>query len=94
MQAERWQKIEQIFNEALVLPENQRTSFIVKKSAGDVELSNQVLSLVAKDEMDENFLGDSVLTLGTRLIKQELKTVLTQSDFGSHELQKLLGYRT
>jgi hypothetical protein len=89
MQATRWQKVEQIFNEALVLPENQRTSFIVQKSDGDVELSNEVLSLIAEIERDEKFLDDSVFTLGTELVKQELKTVLTQSDFGSYKLQKL-----
>jgi hypothetical protein len=91
MQAKRWQKIEQIFNEALVLPENQRTSFIAEESAGDIELSNEVLSLVAEIERDEDFLDDSVFTVGTELIKQELKTVLTQSGFDSHRLQKLLG---
>ena len=94
MLAERWQKIEQILNEALVLPENQRTSFIAQESAGDLKLCNEVLSLVAEIESDENFLDDSVFTLGTQLIKQELKTVLTQSDFDSHRLQELLGYGT
>ncbi len=93
MQATRWQKVEQIFNEALVLPENQRTSFIVQKSDGDVELSNEVLSLIAEIERDEKFLDDSVFTLGTELVKQELKTVLTQSDFGSYKLQKLFNYQ-
>jgi len=93
MQATRWQKVEQIFNEALVLPENQKTSFIVQKSDGDVELSNEVLSLIAEIERDENFLDDSVFTLGTELVKQELKTVLTQSDFGSYKLQKLFNYQ-
>ncbi len=93
MQAKRWQKIEQIFNEALVLPENQRTSFIAEESAGDIELSNEVLSLVAEIERDEDFLDDSVFTVGTELIKQELKTVLTQSDFGSYKLQKLFNYQ-
>jgi hypothetical protein len=93
MQATRWQKVEQIFNEALVLPENQRTSFIVQKSDDDVELSNEVLSLIAEIERDEKFLDDSVFTLGTELVKQELKTVLTQSDFGSYKLQKLFNYQ-
>ncbi len=91
MQAKRWQKIEQIFNEALVLPENQRTSFIAEESDGDVELSNEILSLVAEFEIDEKFLSDPIFTLGTELIKQELKTVFSQSDFDSHGLQKLLG---
>ncbi len=94
MQATRWQKLEQIFNEALVLPIDQRKSFIVQKSAGDPKLSNEILSLVEEIEKDDNFLDDSVFGLGTQLIKKELNTVLTQSDFDSHRLQKLLAYGT
>ncbi len=93
MQATRWQKVEQIFNEALVLPENQRTSFIVQKSDGDVELSNEVLSLIAEFEVDEKFLSDPIFNLGTQLINRESHLLLTQSDFGSYKLQKLFNYQ-
>ncbi len=94
MQAEQWQKIEQIFNEAVALPENQRVFFIAEKSSGDVELKEEVLSLIAEIERDENFLTNSVFDLGAKLFKKELKTVITQPEFDSHELQKLLGYVT
>jgi hypothetical protein len=73
MKLERWQKIEEIFNEALILPIDQRTSFITQKSAGDVELDNEINALILEAETESDFLIDSVFAMCNKLIKSELK---------------------
>ncbi|MDQ3322887.1 MAG: hypothetical protein M3525_10740 [Acidobacteriota bacterium] len=92
MKAEHWQKIEEIFNEALILPIEQRTLFIAQKSAGDIELNDEINALVSEIERDDKFLNDSVFTLCARLAKSEpeilraavfngcLETVFTTAD--------------
>lgn len=73
MSQERWKKIEEIFNKALILPVEQRTSFIARKSAGDIELCNEINELVSEAESDEKLLDDSIFTFCRQLIRTELK---------------------
>src|SRR5262245_21745433 len=47
--ASRWTQIEEIFHEALELPENEREAWLDARCAGDAELRAEVASLIASD---------------------------------------------
>jgi len=56
MTPERWQKIEELFQAALDLPEDERHSFVADACAGDAELCAQVESLIAQHEDAGDFI--------------------------------------
>ena len=56
MEIERWQRIEEIYHAALERQPTLRAEFVKQASAGDEELAQEVLSLVAESEDGEDFL--------------------------------------
>ena len=56
MTPERWQKIEELFQAALDLPEDERRSFVVNACNGDAELCAQVESLIAQHDEAGDFI--------------------------------------
>lgn len=66
MDAERWTRIEELYNAALGHPEEERSSFLNDACGGDDSLRNEVLSLLRCDA-DEGFLQKSPLEIIARL---------------------------
>jgi serine/threonine protein kinase/TolB-like protein/Tfp pilus assembly protein PilF len=62
MDAERWKKIEEIFQSALDLETSERAEFIRAESGGDDELRAEIEKLVARYEVEEDFLESPVWT--------------------------------
>ncbi|WP_185958189.1 serine/threonine-protein kinase [Fodinibius sediminis] len=58
MDKKRWKKISHIFDLALTLPQNRRTSYIRSLCTGDAELQQEVLSLLASVEESGRMLND------------------------------------
>src|SRR5262245_36575845 len=52
MKPDRWARIEALFNDALRLPEQQRSAFLEQASAGDSSLAREVESLLAHADGD------------------------------------------
>jgi hypothetical protein len=55
MDAERWQKIEQLCQAALECEPSERAAFLQQACAGDEELRRQVEALLAREKQAENF---------------------------------------
>ncbi|MBL8175450.1 MAG: protein kinase [Bryobacterales bacterium] len=53
----RWQRVEQLFHDALGLPVNQREAFIVRSCEGDPETAAMVREMVQADEDSAGNLG-------------------------------------
>jgi len=88
MKPDQWQKIERIFGEAVALSPVARENFLADACSGDFDLREEVESMLAEDLNDE-FLNASIFSVGARLL--EVEDLLIEPDFGSYELQKLLG---
>ncbi len=88
MQFERWQKIEFLFGEALVLPPAERSEFLSKKCGGDFELHDEIVSMLDED-LDAEFLSEPIFNVGAQLLEAE--ELPDDSQFGFYQLQKLLG---
>ena len=56
MNAERWQKVEKIFYEALEREPAERAPFLVQVCAGDASLLSEVEALLDGDEAAGSFL--------------------------------------
>ncbi len=56
MDATRFEIIEEMFSAALEIPREEREAFVRKLSQGDQAIENEVLSLLAANELDDNLL--------------------------------------
>ncbi len=91
MQENRWQKIEEIFNRAAVLPMAERRTFIEDVCREDEELCREVLLLIENDSTENGFLDESVFNLGAELLENDFPALLGEENFANYKLKKLLG---
>ncbi len=61
MTPERWQKIEEVFQAALDLPQDERHAFVVEACAGDSDLCAQVESLIAQHDDAGDFIEEPAI---------------------------------
>jgi len=59
MNPERWNKIQSIFEKALELAPSERENFLKYECDGDVELYNEVVSLLSADEKQHSIFAGS-----------------------------------
>lgn len=79
MDAKRWQQIEDIFQTALDLPDDERDEYVRRECGDDLELLAEVKKLVARYETDESFLESPVWTDSAMFqpsLKQEIASSL------------------
>ncbi len=57
---QRWAQAEKLFDEAADLPEGDRTPFLAKACADDIELRGFILSLLHSDMAEDTFIEQSV----------------------------------
>ena len=60
-----WQKVEQIFEKAVELPEAEREKFLAEMCDGDDELRREVENLLAADAADADFIESPLLGSNT-----------------------------
>lgn len=63
-----WRQMEEIYHAALSVDIPHRHAFVTERSAGDVGLRDEVLSLLASDELVADFLQEPVVELGLRAL--------------------------
>jgi hypothetical protein len=61
MTSEHWQRIENLYHEALKLEAEQRAAFLVEASGGDAELRREVESLLAADAQAQDSIESPAL---------------------------------
>lgn len=68
MQQDCWNRIGEIFEQAIMLDPKDRREFIEQECGSDEELTRELLSLVENHENLSDFLDDSVFSIGFRLL--------------------------
>lgn len=86
-----WQKVEEIFFEAVLLPFEERDSFIKTKTDGNSKLYSEVCVLLENDSRQDIFLDEPIFTLGAQILSLDNETILKQTEFASYKLIRLLG---
>ncbi len=87
----RWERIEQLFNEAVSVPLNKRVSFVEQVCGADSDLCFEVTSLLEADNQSDNILEQSVFPLVAQILDEDFSGLLEKSDFASYKLKRLLG---
>ena len=78
MNAERWKKIEDIFQAALDLTGDERERFLCAECGGDKELRSEVERFIARFETEDSFLESPVWT-DSRFLQSEIKKEIAYS---------------
>jgi hypothetical protein len=68
MSPERWKKLEEIYNAALLLPKRERQAFLQKACDSDKELLRDVESLLAADDVADDFLQSGAFEIGMKVL--------------------------
>jgi serine/threonine protein kinase/Tfp pilus assembly protein PilF len=89
MTPERWKKIEEIFSQAIELPKSERTGFLQKTCAEDLELLNELQSLLEQDQTG-TLLGTVISHAAGSLSEAELKK-LEGKHIGPYRITGLIG---
>jgi serine/threonine protein kinase len=71
MTPERWQRVEEIFQGTVDLPETERPSALANACAGDLELQRETTSLLEAHEAAVDFLEESALELDADVLIRE-----------------------
>lgn len=87
MSPERWQQIKTLLEEALEIPPGQRTAFLDRVCANDVEMRNELESLLSSnDDVRSSFLHSAIppvtLTRGSKLGEYEVRTLIGSGGMG------------
>ena len=62
MDPKRWESIQQVFHDALELPEAERPAFVHSACADDAQMEREVLALLGEDNSAESML-DTIETV-------------------------------
>src|SRR5258705_4455463 len=86
MNADQWQKIEQIFHAAIQRNPEERASFLEQTCAGDKSLLIEVNSLLTSFGQDDSFFEESASTLAAEMFGD-----LVGETIGRYEVLSELG---
>jgi len=81
MQAERWKKVEELFQAALSQPPDKRAEFLAQACPTDAELRGEVQSLL--DQQADSFLESALVSA--------IKALSAGAKLGNFEIVELLG---
>ncbi len=91
MKPERWKRIEQLYDAALELDVSRRAAFLDQACAGDVELRQEVASLLASDGQAGSFLAAPAMEVAAKGFVVVGDSSLVGRQIGHYQVQSLLG---
>src|SRR5437867_6778907 len=91
MTPERWQRINQLYHDALELDANRQATFLNQACAGDAGLRNEVESLIASHDKAGSFIAEPALKIAARILAEDQATSLVGQQFSHYRIKSLLG---
>jgi non-specific serine/threonine protein kinase/serine/threonine-protein kinase len=91
MNPQDWQRIKELFNEAVEYEPAARARFLNEACAGDAGLLAQVESLIASDEEAGDFIAEPAFIPLGAAVSAEAEAVTTGQRVGSYEIVRELG---
>src|SRR5512142_1060335 len=91
MSTDRWQRIERLFIEAMDQPADERADFLARTCGSDVELRDEVASLLTAEEQSGDFLSAPALDVFARQISREGWSVQPGDRIASYAIERRLG---
>ena len=91
MNSERLKKIEEIYHAALAIASDGRTSFLDDSCGDDLDLRNQVQTLLSFDDTPTSFLDDTPKELAAEMLSNRKEPDPIGKTIGHYTVIKLLG---
>ncbi|HEX8638810.1 MAG TPA: serine/threonine-protein kinase [Pyrinomonadaceae bacterium] len=91
MEDSRWKTVERVFNKSVLLPPEKREEYVFSACGADAALAEDVLTLLAETEKNENFLSEPLFEIGAQILASEFVGLFDEPNFASYEVQKIIG---
>ncbi len=91
MNAERWQRVEQLYHSTLEKEVSERHSFLAEACEGDEGLRREVESLLAYEEGAQDFIESPALQVAAKLMAQEDGATVARQSVNQYEIISPLG---
>ena len=88
MEAARWEQIQKVFHEAVVLPVTERHAFVKTACAEDESLISEVLAMLEQDAVSNSLLDSSLADVVHTALQARAPLL---KEFGPYRILKLLG---
>ncbi len=91
MDAERWQKVNDLFQSASERAPEERATFLDEACHGDEGLCREVESLLASHERAENFIESPAFEIAPELLPNDMAGALVGELIGHYRIESLIG---
>ena len=93
MDPDLWKQVDALLEQALDQPPDKRQSFVAGACKGNVELRNEVLSLVKAQSQAADFMEGSAMSAAAGALAQDLTTTasLIGKQISTYKIDKLIG---
>jgi serine/threonine-protein kinase len=91
MDSLRWERIQDLFHEATLIPEAEREAFLQRAGGGDEALVRQVAAMLGADAEGGTVLDRGVEDVAHGVLEDSSTAPLPSDSFGPYRLTKLLG---
>jgi serine/threonine protein kinase/tetratricopeptide (TPR) repeat protein len=91
MNAERWQRVNDLFHSATERAPEERAEFLEQACRGDESLCREVRSLLTSHERTENFIELPAFEVAPELLASEKAGVLVGELIGHYRIESLIG---
>src|SRR6266705_4966524 len=91
MTPERWQKVKDIFDSALRLESDHRSVFLARACGNDVELLQEVESLISAHENTGTFIDSPAYEMAAELIVNDKVELKPGQTIGAFEITYFIG---
>src|SRR5262245_24130417 len=91
MTPERYQQIDQIFQEALQVAPEQRSTFLDAACSGDLALRSHVESLLSSDGLGLSYIDDPALNVAAQLLPSGESELTIGEQIDRYTILSLLG---
>jgi serine/threonine-protein kinase len=91
MDAARWERVQQLFHDALDRQAGERRAFVSDACADDEELEQEVLSLLEADDDVPPVLEQDLATVARAVLRDGIPPGLLETPFGPYRIEGILG---
>jgi serine/threonine-protein kinase len=91
MTADRWDRVERLYHEALERPAGERMAWLAAECGGDAGLRDEVEALVRSDDADPHFLSRSAVAVAAQALAREGADALCGRRLGGYDVLAHIG---
>ena len=91
MKSERWKQVDKLYHAARLLDVSQREAFLDQACAGDADLRQEIVSLLASDAQAGNFLAAPAAEVVAQVFTAESDPSPIGRQIGHYQIRSLLG---